>query len=377
MSNKKVYLLGGVFILIIILVGGSFGIMGVLPPGEYRPNEDCTFITNAEDGASYGNSQAWITLDAGGGMIGYGYSGTTTLDCDPRYTTMISTKTIEGYDICKRNGYGYSRLHILAPGNAYQYEDDDPQASNAILECPCEPDCSNAPNVCEGQSFPSGCEGVFCYGTMCCDTTWTPPTSDYCVGVEFTQTSNCGNTRTATGTTCCPDCTCSYTTCNGDTCDDGCGGICHGSMCCDTYWEPPTSDYCIGEEFTQTSNCGNTRQAGGTTCCPNCGCAANTCEGETCGDGCGGLCAGTKVCITCTPDCTRPDDLCIEASDVPTGCNNEYCTGSWQVVRLTTADNNCDYSISRSELDTAVNWYKGDTMSRQDLAETIQNWAGG
>ena len=49
-------------------------------------------------------------------------------------------------------------------------------------------------------------EGVFC----CEDSTWTPATSTVCSGTSFTQTSNCGNTRTATGTKNCCVNECSY-----------------------------------------------------------------------------------------------------------------------------------------------------------------------
>ena len=42
-----------------------------------------------------------------------------------------------------------------------------------------------------------------CREPVCVDTTWTPQTSDYCEGESFTQTSNCGNTRTAYGTSEC------------------------------------------------------------------------------------------------------------------------------------------------------------------------------
>ena len=35
---------------------------------------------------------------------------------------------------------------------------------------------------------------------------------------------------------------------------------------------------------------------GACNCVPDCGCAANTCIGNTCSDGCGGTCDGTKVC---------------------------------------------------------------------------------
>ena len=43
-----------------------------------------------------------------------------------------------------------------------------------------------------------------CEQTVCLDTTWSPLSSNYCSGQGFTQTSDCGRTRTATGTKYCP-----------------------------------------------------------------------------------------------------------------------------------------------------------------------------
>jgi len=54
-------------------------------------------------------------------------------------------------------------------------------------------------------------------GTCCTDSSWSPDPSTICLGVSFTQTSNCGNTRGATGTA----------TCNG-----ACGGANGGAATC-------------------------------------------------------------------------------------------------------------------------------------------------
>lgn len=40
-------------------------------------------------------------------------------------------------------------------------------------------------------------------GTSCTDTSWSPEPATVCSGQTFTQTSNCGRTRTATGTKVC------------------------------------------------------------------------------------------------------------------------------------------------------------------------------
>ncbi|MEA2112997.1 MAG: hypothetical protein U9P50_03470 [Patescibacteria group bacterium] len=122
-------------------------------------------------------------------------------------------------------------------------------------------------SVCDGDDFTQtsdcgstrGATGTKNCGG-CTPSSWSPPTSSECSGDNFTQTSNCGTTRTATGT-------------------KNCGG------CTPSSWSPPTSSECSGDNFTQTSNCGTTRTATGTkNCCvptiwePA---ASTTCEGTT------------------------------------------------------------------------------------------------
>ncbi len=110
--------------------------------------------------------------------------------------------------------------------------------------CPCVHnwcDNANANNYYTDQCCTGNCLGYRC-GTKvrCTDSYWSPPTSSYCSGTYFTQTSNCGNHRVTTGTKYC---------------------------CTDSYWSPPTSSYCSGTYFTQTSNCGTTRRVRGTRNC--------------------------------------------------------------------------------------------------------------
>ncbi|MAG15717.1 hypothetical protein CMO88_01505 [Candidatus Woesearchaeota archaeon] len=81
-----------------------------------------------------------------------------------------------------------------------------------------EPEPACTPGA--GCSYGGGCGGVDdcgdscgsgnvnecgeCGNAACCsDTSWGPSTSTYCSGVSFTQTSNCENTRPATGTKVC------------------------------------------------------------------------------------------------------------------------------------------------------------------------------
>jgi len=66
-------------------------------------------------------------------------------------------------------------------------------------------DKSLFPNSCESYTYQGGklysdksvCEADI---SVCTDTSWTPSPSTVCSGESFTQTSNCGNTRTSTGT---------------------------------------------------------------------------------------------------------------------------------------------------------------------------------
>lgn len=44
---------------------------------------------------------------------------------------------------------------------------------------------------------------ITCYRQTCTETSWSPGTSSVCSGVSFTQTSNCGTTRTSTGSLTC------------------------------------------------------------------------------------------------------------------------------------------------------------------------------
>jgi uncharacterized protein (TIGR02145 family) len=101
----------------------------------------------------------------------------------------------------------------------------------------CTPDCSCAVSTCVGLTCSDGCDGT-CNGTLI--DIWTPDVSTVCAGVSFEQTSNCGNTQTATGT-------------------KNCSGGCE-----DSFWTPDTNTVCVGGQLEQTSDCGNTRTVDGT-----------------------------------------------------------------------------------------------------------------
>ena len=69
-------------------------------------------------------------------------------------------------------------------------------------------------------------------------------------------------------------------------------------------------------------------------CIRNCSCAANTCVGYFCSDGCGGWCAGTKSCGGCTPNCSCASDTCEGDTCTDPVCGIE-CEG--------TKNCECDY----------------------------------
>lgn len=115
----------------------------------------------------------------------------------------------------------------------------------------CVPDNSGASSVCVGSNYINNC-GQAIPGTKCCDTSWLPDPTTVCAGQSFTQTSNCGNTRTFTGTK-------------------------------PQVWNPPfnAATQCTWISLVQNDGCGNTQTVNGTKtineCCPvkACGTANN------------------------------------------------------------------------------------------------------
>lgn len=189
--------------LMFINQGGSSFLGAVLPPGEFRANDDCTFITNIieEPGFYYRERDGWISADAGTGMKGFGYAGYSSLMCGvaSQLNVIPGVTTPEGFAVCTNPSYGDSRIYLGSPGRAF-FRDDKPEASQAILSC----------------------------GSTCTDTSWSPSTSTVCSGTQFTQASNCGNERNAVGTM---DCSvppvCGDGVCDpGEICPADCGSSC-------------------------------------------------------------------------------------------------------------------------------------------------------
>jgi len=104
---------------------------------------------------------------------------------------------------------------------------------------------------------------------------WSPSLGTVCNGESFTQTSNCGVTRTRTGT---KDCCTAWAPAQNTICStetftqtNSCGGSRERTgtkdCCVVANWSPKQSDMCNGLTFTQTNNCGGTRQRTGTGSC--------------------------------------------------------------------------------------------------------------
>ena len=243
-------------------------------------------------------------------------------------------------------------------------------------------DCSGAGNYCVGVNYgsPTGCGS--CWGTktdgaccaydacdsanvslyhtnecctgkclgyrcgtipVCTDSSWTPDPSDVCSGTSFTQTSNCGTTRAATGTKTVGNC-CTY-----DACDNANTSLYYTNQCC----TGTCLGYRCGTKPLPVAGCGgsctsDTDCQSGLTCSPytstctgssctcsptNPGCAANTCAGTSCDDGCNWL-PGTKNCSA--PTCVCGQFSCLDSCGANTccppvgptvsGCNG-LCTG--------------------------------------------------
>jgi len=82
------------------------------------------------------------------------------------------------------------------------------------------------------------------------------------------------------------------------------GAQCHSNAdCCTNYCD--SLGLCACKEpglfCANNSECCNNICYNNYCCYPDCSCAANTCIGSTCSDGCGGTCAGTKDCAAPPP----------------------------------------------------------------------------
>ena len=115
--------------------------------------------------------------------------------------------------------------------------------------------------------------------------------------------------------------------------------------CIDTTWTPDPSTICLGESFTQTSNCGTTRGAVGTkdcVCTPSWSCASWS---------------------ICSVDCTQTR-ICTDINNcgVDTGkpIESQSCTGGSCVVCPTMEELTSCRTVTREDLSSAImSWVNG------------------
>lgn len=67
MKRSHVFILVGIFVLLVALFGPRLGLFGILPAGGYNMYGDCIFTTNVDpidsNAQVYEDSQAWIAID--------------------------------------------------------------------------------------------------------------------------------------------------------------------------------------------------------------------------------------------------------------------------------------------------------------------------
>jgi len=131
-----------------------------------------------------------------------------------------------------------------------------------------------------------------CGSEDCCCDSGGHRIGDICVGI----TSGCGYSHSQcicacpSEDTCSPNCSCAANTCKGNTCSDGCGGSCNGTMCCTNAYIDPTSSTVLywPVDFTFTSDYGYTNvgfnSGGGATGCSltNAQCEGNPKDSKKC-----------------------------------------------------------------------------------------------
>lgn len=93
------------------------------------------------------------------------------------------------------------------------------------------------------------------------------------------------------------------------------------------YWNSYTADASCAASGGYCHAYGQTVSGGSCPCTPNCSCAASTCIGSTCSDGCSGSCSGTMTCcksngVTCSWNYECCSNLCCGGS--PNFCCSIY-----------------------------------------------------
>ena len=107
-ENNMIIVIGAILIIAAVIYLPGLTQFALLPSGQYRSNADCSFITNVPEGQPYQQSGAYVSIN----HVAYGSTGeVTSFLCNNAEATMLSIKTIEGYDICTRTGYS-GRVYV-------------------------------------------------------------------------------------------------------------------------------------------------------------------------------------------------------------------------------------------------------------------------
>ncbi len=140
---------------------------------------------------------------------------------------------------------------------------------------PCIANPACAATTCVGDTCTDSCGNVYnglsSSGSCCVDTSWTPATSTFCSGTNFTQTSNCGRTRVAVGTkSCCTTYTDSFNCAFGNYGEVTCppGYYVNSYSCAQTsyHYPPAVCNIWSSDWFNRNAGCSCLMSSGTGTC---------------------------------------------------------------------------------------------------------------
>lgn len=233
--------------------------------------------------------------------------------------------------------------------------------------------CSDSYTLCNHYS---GVVGACCQMPACTPTTWTPATSTKCTTEYFTQTSNCGTTRSVYGT---KNCVCTGTAPSGAGVIQGSSSYTSGTYT-PTAWTYSTtasgSTPCKWKCTTGYHQVGNTCVQDCTNICTNNQKRCNLNNVETCYDGNGD---GCYEWITTTSNCQYG---CVNPSSTSAYCRNPqnsqsdcsaaggyWCGGATQ---------NCLLPSTNGQYSCCVNYnYISDCSDASECTAAGGYWCGG
>lgn len=158
MANKN-----GIWIVIAILaliavgmfVQQRYDIFAIIPNGGFVANEDCTFITNIDNGGSWAitdysiSSHKWISVDVNGDGILESFAGSTSVSSNqPGICESTNYRTTSSYlPVIAFGGYRLkygtsiydvgqpARLIICGDSNLYEYKANYGDSNLAVTQC--------------------------------------------------------------------------------------------------------------------------------------------------------------------------------------------------------------------------------------------------